>query len=367
MTYATDLAPAERLHDWQCPTCRLAARARGDLIVLPNNPLVVAAFQAICAGGPSASVLDGGWRRNKSGFPVYEFWNGAGGRIVVRVGLSDAAAAWDEVKSCSSLTLDVATAVLSGLASDPFRQSTCAPRREPVTLGAALVLNAKGYRRYGVARSIFASAMASEMDRLERLRFDIIAYPGFDPQTRRWKRDGVTRSDVTLVELADDDSSQPANDRAPCAYARPLRFGAWAEHWLNSAGAMWTAQVPASILRLDHRENRSPDTLAKRIALMLSLSFAAAREAQEIRLTTRLLLRRIGMLPRVDIARPAHSGRMADRLEEALLRLSERNLIISTLRGETALALRAANRRWFEDWLEAEIVFKRPSARESDT
>jgi hypothetical protein len=58
---------------------------------------------------------------------------------------------------------------------------------------------------------------------------------------------------------------------------------------------------------------------------------------------------------------------MADRLEEALLRLSERNLIISTLRSETALALRAANRRWFEDWLEAEIVFKRPSARERDT
>jgi hypothetical protein len=337
MTFAAHLPAAERVHDWQCPTCRLAARARDDLIVLPNNPLVVAAFQAICAGGSNARMLDGGWRRNKSGFPVYEFWNGAGGRIVVRVGVSDAAVAWDEVKSYSSLTLDVATSVLSGLASDAFRQFTCAPRRAPVTLGAALVLQGKGYRRYGAERSDFALAMAAEMDKLERLRFEIISYPGFDPQTRRWKRDGVTRSDVALVEVAFDDALEPANDRTACAYARPLRFGAWAEHWLNSAGMVWTAQVPREILRLDHRENRGADPLAKRIAL-----------------------RRIGMLPRLDMARPAHSGRIADRLDEALLRLSEQTLLFSQVRADAALQLRAANRRWFEDWLESEIVFHRP-------
>lgn len=360
MSFVSHSGSAERAHDWQCPTCRLAARVRDDVVVLPNNPLVVAALQAICAGGPGASSLDGGWRRNRAGHPVYEFWNGAGGRIIVRVDEADPAAAWAYLKSYSSLTLDVAVAVLSGLASDTFRQFTCAPRREPVTLGAALVLQAKGYRRFGVERTLFASAMGAEMDKLQRLRFDIIAYPGFDPQTRRWKRDGVTRSDITLIERADDDPMEPANDRAPCAHARPLRFGAWAEHWLNSAGVMWTAHVPAGILRLDHRENRSADALAKRIALMLSLSFAAARDTREIRLTTRLLLRRIGMLPRVDIARPAHSGRVADRLEEALLRLAEQELMSSTLRGEAALALRAANRRWFEEWLESEIVFQRP-------
>lgn len=360
MTYATHLASAERAHDWQCPTCRLAARARGELIVLPNNPLVVAAFQAICAGGPAAQSLDGGWRRNRSGFPVYEFWNGAGGRIVVRVDADDPAAAWTEVKSYSSLTLDVATSILSGLASDPFRQFTCAPRRAPVTLGAALVLQGKGYRRYGAERSDFALAMAAEMDKLERLRFEIIAYPGFDPQTRRWKRDGVTRSDVALVEVARDDAMEPANDRTACAYARPLRFGVWAEHWLNSAGMVWTAQVPREILRLDHRENRGADPLAKRIALMVMLSFAAARDARQIRLTPRLLLRRIGMLPRLDMARPAHSGRIADRMDEALLRLSEQNLLSSQVRADAALQLRAANRRWFEDWLESEIVFHRP-------
>lgn len=360
MVYNSPIAVPERLHDWQCPTCRLAARARDDQLVLPNNPLIVAAFQAICAGGPNALALDGGWRRNKFGLPHYEFWNGAGGRIIVWIEAADAAAAWAEVASFSSLTLDVAVAVLSGLANEHFRQFTCAPRREPVTLGAPLVLNLKRYRRFGAEREGFAAAVAAEMDKLERLRFDIIAYPGLDPISRRWKRDGITRGSVALLERAEFHPMAPANERAPCAFARPLRFGAWAEHWLNSAGLVWVAQLPRSILRLDHRENRGAEPLAKRVALMLWLSFAAARDAREIRLTIRLLLRRVGLLPRLDAARPAHSGRTADRLEEALLRLSEQGLMGSELRADAAIALRAANRRWFEDWLASEIVLKRP-------
>lgn len=362
MVYASACAAAERAHDWQCPTCRLAARARDEQIVVPNNPLVIAALQAICAGGPHARALDGGWRRSQSGFPVYEFWNGAGGRVLVRIEAHDPAAAWEEVSLFSSLTLDVAVALLSALANDHFRQFTCAPRREPVTLGAAVVLNAKGYRRFGAERELFAAAIAVEMNRLERLRFDVITYPGLDPVSRKWKRDGITRANLALVEQAEHHPMESANDRAPCAFARPLRFGAWADHWLNSAGLVWTAHVARDILRLDHRENRGADPLAKRVALMISLSFAAARDAREIRLTPRLLLRRVGLLPRLDMARPAHSGRIADRLEEALLRLSERGLLGSKFGGEAALTLRAANRRWFEDWLEAEIIFRRPSA-----
>jgi hypothetical protein len=107
--------------------------------------------------------------------------------------------------------------------------------------------------------------------------------------------------------------------------------------------------------------------LAKRIALMMMLSFAAARDTREIRLTPRLLLRRVGVLPRLDQARPAHSGRIADRLEEALLRLSEQELLKSRSRTEEAHRLRATNRRWFEDWLESELVFLRPDRANQPT
>jgi hypothetical protein len=160
----------DRQYDLQIPTCRLASRTRGGAIVLPNNPLIVSAIQALCAGGPQARSLEGGWRRSKSGMPVYEFWNGAGGRIRVRIDAEDEASAWREIESYSALTLDVAVALLAGLVSDPFRQSTCAPRREPVPLGAAAVLNAKNYRRFGTERAAFAAVVDAELAKIERLR-----------------------------------------------------------------------------------------------------------------------------------------------------------------------------------------------------
>lgn len=365
MAYLSEAA-FERQHDWQCPTCRLALRAREGMVLLPNNPLIVAAIQALCAGGGQARSIEGGWRRSKSGMPVYEFWNGAGGRIRVHVDAVDEAPAWHDIESYSALTLDVAVALLAGLVSDPFRQSTCAPRREPVSLGAAAVLNAKNYRRFGAERAAFAVAIDAERAKIERLRFDVIAYPGFDPQSRKWRHEGITRSGVGLIEAPLDEMIDEqliaANDRLACAFERPLRLGAWAEHWLNSAGAMWIAKLPQAIIHLDHRENRSADGLAKKIALILTLSFAAARDTERLRMPMRTLLRRTGLLPRLNGSHPAHSGRIADRVEEALLRLSERGLLRSAIRCESALSLRASHRRWFDEWLDAEVVFERPCA-----
>src|SRR5262245_4460134 len=147
--------------DWQCPTCRLAARAREGLLALPNNPLVVAAVQALCAGGEGADAIEGGWRRNKAGAPVYEFWSGSGGRIMVSVD-ADAESAWRDVKSYSALTLDAGLSLLSCLASDPFRAATAAPRNESVWLGAPAILLAKGYKRFGAEREAFAAAIDKE-------------------------------------------------------------------------------------------------------------------------------------------------------------------------------------------------------------
>lgn len=365
MAYLSDTVNA-RQHDWQCPTCRLAARARDGMIVAPNNPLIVAAVQAICAGGAHARLLDGGWRRSKSGMPVYEFWNGAGGRILVRFDAPSAEDAWAHIETLSALTLDAAMALLAGLTSDPFRQSACAPRRAPVRLGAATVLKAKGYRRFGSERAAFAAAIDAECVKLLRLRFDIVAYPGFDPQSRRWRHEGITRSDVALLECVDEETDarlDAANDR--CAFARAWRLGAWADHWLYSAGAMWTAPISQEIIQLDHRENRSADALAKKIALILTLNLAAARDAAVISMPTRVLLRRVGELRRTG-AGASHSGRIADRLEEALLRLEERGLLKSRACYERANDLRAFHRRWFEEWLDAEITFQRARPSEGE-
>lgn len=348
-------ATAPHQADWQCPTCRLAARARAGAFALPNNPLIVAAVQAICAGGAHAAHVDGGWRRDKTGAPVFEFWSGSGGRILVSVAAAPDEA-WADVSSFSALTLDCAVALAACLASDPFRAQTSAPRRDYVWLGAPAVLAAKGYRRFGAERAAFADVIDAEIAKLTRLRFELVTYPAFDPASRKWNRTGISRKGIALFEEAmEAHEADPEN----CSRGRPLKFGAWCEHWLNAGGAMWVSPLPEAVLQLDHRDNRGADALAKKIALLLSLNWGAARRSKEICIEVRTLLRRTGELRRPG-AGPTHAGRMADRLEEALLRLSEAGVIRCTMHTEAARAMRASSRRWSDDWLESIIAFERP-------
>lgn len=349
-------SPASR--DWRCPTCKLAARVRAGLVWLPNNPLVVATVQAIFAGGANTDTSEGGWRRARDGAPYFEFWSGSGGRIRVTLDCRSHEHAWNEVAAFSTLTLDVATSVLAALASDAFRAAACAPRRESIWIGAPAVLHAKGYGRFGEERRQFADNVDAEIMRLLRLRFEIVNYPAYDPSSRSWNRAGISRRGVALFERAGE-SAPP--DMYDCGRSLPLRFGAWSENWLNAAGPMWTSPFPQSILRLDHRDNRGADALAKRIATLLLLNWGAARSANEMRMELRVLLRRLGELRRPSADPLQQVGRLADRVEEALMRLGERGILRAHMHTETAAALRAVGRRWFERWLESDVVFERPA------
>jgi hypothetical protein len=175
---------------------------------------------------------------------------------------------------------------------------------------------------------------------------------------RKWNRDGVSRTSLSLFESAPDAG---ARDPFDCHGGRPLRFGDWAQHWLNAGGAMWVSPLPQAILQLDHRGNRGADALAKKIAILLSLNWGAARKNDELRIEMRALLRRVGELRRPGAAVSAHAGRLADRFEEALLRLSEAGVLPNTLWADQAQSMRAENRHWFETWCEAQVVFERPS------
>jgi hypothetical protein len=216
----------------------------------------------------------------------------------------------------------------------------------------------KKYKRFGVERAAFADALDAEIAKLMRLRFDLINYPAYDPLSRRWNGGGVSRSGVALLEV---DADAPPRDPYDCHRGKALRFGGWAHHWLNAGGVMWVSPLAQAVLQLDHRDNRGADALAKKIAVLLTLNWGAARKGREVRLDVRTLLRRVGELRRPGAAPIAHAGRLADRLEEALLRLSETLILPNKLLIDEAIGLRAENRRWFEAWLAAEIVFARPS------
>ena len=123
---------------------------------------------------------------------------------------------------------------------------------------------------------------------------------------------------------------------------------------------MWVSSMPEALLRLDHRDNRGPEAMAKKIAILLALNWGAARRKKEICIEVRTLLRRIGELHRPGADATIPTGRLADRLEEALLRLTELGVQHSESRTDHAMDLRAASRKWRDDWLDSIIVFERP-------
>jgi len=315
-------------------------------------------MQAIYAGGPNAQACESGWRKDKSGAPYYDFWSGSGGRIRVWIEESSNAAAWQDVASYSALTGDVAITLLASLASDSLRASTCSPRRESVWLGGSAILYAKNYRRFGAERLEFAQAVETATHRLLNLRFDILNYPGFDPVSRTWKRDGITRLGVALLDL-DEEQPPVANDT--CAGAAPLRLGAWADHWLNAAGPMWVSSLPDALIKLDHRASRGADVLAKKLGILMTLTWGAARDQKHQAHEMRALLRRAGELRRPGAQDAHYGGRLADRFEEARLRLDEAGIFRMQVQSADADLARSDGRRWFEDWLGAKIKVARPN------
>lgn len=343
--------------DWRCPTCRLAVRSAAGVLPLPNNPLIVAAIQAIAAGGPNARLNEGGWRQSREDAPRYDFWSGSGGRIRVSLAINDPEQAWRVIDGFSALSLDVCASLLCGMVASPFRASSCAPRRESIRLGPAAVVQAKAYKRYGAERTDFARIIGGEIEQLLQLRFAVQNYPAFSPASRSWNRAGISRSDIALFEL---DSDPVLADPGECSLGIPLRLGAWTDHWLNAGGPMWISPLPEMILALDHRDNRGADVLAKKVALLFALKWGADRQSKVIKTDVRTLLRRIGELRRPSADTLQHSGRFADRFEEALFRLADRGLMEISVLGESAAMLRSQGRRWFDAWLESGVVARRP-------
>ncbi|MBC6982426.1 hypothetical protein [Caulobacter sp. 17J80-11] len=174
---------------------------------------------------------------------------------------------------------------------------------------AETVLQAKAYGRCGDERRAFRAQVDAELDRLRRLRLQI---------------EGATE----IRTLAD--------------FLRPV------------PAAVSPRRPPDGPLRFDHRSNRGADVLAKKLAVWLSLQEdAEARKARQVR----AVLAAIGELPVHIGERGARSGRLADRFDEALMRLEEAGLSRLRYRGESACA-GDRSRGWITRWLRQTVVIE---------
>jgi hypothetical protein len=262
---------------------------------------------ALMCAGPGAAAA--GWRE------------GAGcAEVVQHVGLEwahvrlhdrDGAAAWRDVCSVTPLALDVLAVLVDRL---------LAAEGEVVLLHAADVLAAKGCRRCGEERLALLQQVADEIGRLGRMSVGAAEAPLF----------------TVVPVLGDGFRFVVALDPADKArwMASPLRRLNW------------------RIVALDHRRNRGADLLAKKLGVYFTLAGDGVRPTTR---SVRAVLKGVGA--QAELSHGRRGGRLADRFEEAVLRLHESGLFIVAYRGADAFS-QPDNRTkgWLERWLVTELV-----------
>lgn len=268
---------------------------------LPQHPAVRAIFGAMMAAGPAAVTR--GWRLESQ--CAVSMQRPGTQPILLRLEAGSARDAEEALLTISPLIIDVLSLLLA-VGPDG------APRARLIR--PADILQAKGGgRRCGQERRALEQHIAELLQILRRLSLGA----------------GPLLFDLTPIE-GGAFVFQPGAALRQLAYGAPL------------------VRVDPKLLQLDHRTNRGPDLLAKK----LGVHFALGGESIAIR-NVRSLLRAVGEASPELATRIGRSGRLAERFDEALLRLEERSLFHVRYRGKP---IDQRVKGWVNRWLAADLV-----------
>ncbi|WP_395670245.1 hypothetical protein [Phenylobacterium sp.] len=246
-------------------------------------------------------------------------WGETGGalRLLHREGLkqmplrlargADPRAGWGLVDAITPLALDVLTVLIDRLQ---------ARNVEAVLIGASEILSAKRRHYCGGELLAVQAQVGREILALGQLELGDSGPPA-----------------LRVTEL-------PGSERFVVALDPDLRAA-----WREAA----SHRIDGRILAFDNRANRGADLLAKKIGLYFS---AAGASVRPVRRPVRSILHAIGG----DAQLKGRAGRLADRFEEALLRLSERRVFAIRRCGADAPPLEDRNKGWIKAWLKTEVV-----------
>jgi hypothetical protein len=281
---------------------------RPPAVAAPDHPILRALTGALMCAGPGAAAA--GWRRADRCAQVTQ----RVGLEPVRVRLhaESGEAAWREACAVSALALDVLMVLADRLeaAGGEARLVRCAD-----------VLAAKGCRRCGEERHALEEQVGREILRLGRIT--------------------VGCDDRPIFSVA------PIGDQ-PTSFVVSLEPG---------VGELWAAapvrRLSGRVLAFDHRANRAADVLAKKLGLYFSLAGAGGRPMVR---SVRALLKAAGVLH--EASNGARGGRIADRFEEALLRLEENGLFAAAYRAVDEPLRQSRIKGWVKRWLDAELVIQ---------
>lgn len=278
-----------------------------DSVLFPDHPSLRAIIGALMCAGPGAEAA--GWRPGEGC-----------AELIVRVGLTpirvrlhawNAEMAGREVAAVTPLVLDILAVLVDRLQR---------AGSEVVLLRCAEVLEAKGCRRSGGERHELEQQIGREILRLGALTLGVDEQPLLS--VTPVGRDGagfVIALDPAVKALWD---------------AAPQRRLSW------------------RLLDFDHRANRGADVLAMKMGFYFSMASTGARPVVR---SVRAVLKGVGALGEASCG--GRGGRLADRFEEAVLRLHEHGLVNVTYRGAgEPSVLDDRVKGWVTRWLETTVV-----------
>lgn len=274
----------------------------------PDHPSLRAIVGALmCAGGGAEAA---GWAlRGDDAETIQRVGLEA---VRVRLHADDAQAAWRDACAISPLALDVLTVVVDQL--------------QIVDAGVVMVccsdiLDAKGCRRRGAELQALQQQIGKELMRLGRIQLGMADRPAFL---------------VTPIDDADDCFVVTLD---PELKAR----------WRDAR----VCHLSWRLLQFDHRTNRGADVLAKKTGLYFGLAGAGSKPVVR---SIRSVLMAVGALH--ELSAGHRGGRIADRFEEAVLRLEERKLFTISQRRREGSIVDSRIKGWINAWLETQLVVR---------
>lgn len=334
----------------------------------PNNPFVFTAMESIWKGGAQAQKLQKGWKETKTGRLVYEHAGNQGGKIRVYPNMAQpdaplptTGALWDFVEELNPFTGDVALAVLAQLCEPTHNDRPKYPLLESVKITTDAILGYKGIQRWGVERKLLWKRVMEEMRRLAKLNINVEKYPAIDPDTGDWNPQGFSWKNDRLFDIVEVERYQAtlSGEHENIEVMWSVRAGQWARYWLNPQGRVLVGKIARSLLELNHRHNKGPAVMAKKIGQSVMFLSNTVQKLQPLRIGN--LLERIGELPTPDQRSKNWAGRTRARFDEALATLLE-NEILADVQWPKAFQPHKKNstKGWVDRWLNSKISMTLP-------
>jgi hypothetical protein len=227
---------------------------------------------------------------------------------------------WKYVESLNPFTCDAALAVLAQLREPSTGDRSKYPMLEPVLITRDAILGYKGIRRRGRERQLLLARIHDEMELLRGLQFDVESYSAFDASTRRWEKaswQGDRLFDIVRVEVTQHGL---CGGRQHIEVAWRVRAGQWAYWWLNPQSRVYLGKLARTLLELDHRNNRGPEVVAKKIGTRLVFLYHALRRPKTpLKLTIGNLLEDVGELVKPDVRDQNWAARTRKNFDDAVI------------------------------------------------